>query len=155
MSRPASSQPGGRSASQRQRRLEDYPLKGHPIHWFDPQGEFARPRILLVGDAAGVDPLLGEGISFALAYGEVAAAAIADAFARRDFSFAGYRGRVMAHPILAQLTMRTRLARLAYRFQAPWLIKGMWRAAPWIIRGLARYNPDYVPVRRPRVVRIS
>jgi geranylgeranyl reductase family protein len=141
--------------AERQRRLEDYPLKGHPIHWFDPRGEFARPRILLAGDAAGVDPLLGEGISFALAYGEVAAATIDQAFARRDFSFAGYRGRVLAHPILAQLTMRTRLARLAYRFRAPWFIKGMWRAAPWIIRGLARYNPDYVPVRQPRVVRVS
>jgi geranylgeranyl reductase family protein len=141
--------------AERQRRLEDYPLKGHPIHWFDPRGEFARPRILLAGDAAGVDPLLGEGISFALAYGEVAAAAIAEAFVRRDFSFAGYRGRVLTHPILAQLNMRSRLARLAYRFQAPWFIKGMWRAAPWIIRGLARYNPDYVPVRRPQVVRVS
>jgi len=141
--------------AERQRRLEDYPLKGHPIHWFDPQGEFARPRVLLAGDAAGVDPLLGEGISFALAYGEVAAAAIAAAFARRDFSFAGYRDQVLAHPILAQLRMRTRLARLAYRFQTPWLIKGMWRATPWIIRGLARYNPDYVPVRHPQVVRVS
>lgn len=141
--------------AERQRRLEDYPLKGHPIHWFDPRGEFARPRILLAGDAAGVDPLLGEGISFALAYGEVAAAAIAEAFAHRDFSFAGYRGQVLAHPILAQLNMRTRLARLAYRFQAPWFIKGMWQVAPWIIRGLARYNPDYVPVRQPRVVRVS
>ena len=48
---------------QRQRRLNEYPLKGHPIHWFDRQGQFARERILLAGDAAGADPLLGEGIS--------------------------------------------------------------------------------------------
>jgi geranylgeranyl reductase family protein len=141
--------------AERQRRLEDYPLKGHPIHWFDPQGEFARPRILLAGDAAGVDPLLGEGISFALAYGDVAAAAIDEAFARGDFSFAGYRRRILTHPVLSHLKWRVGLARLAYRFQSPWFIKGMWRAAPWIIRGLARYNPDYIPVRRPQVVRVS
>jgi flavin-dependent dehydrogenase len=143
------------SMAERQRRLEDYPLKGHPIHWFDPRGEFARPRILLVGDAAGVDPLLGEGISFALAYGEVAAAAIAEAFAQRDFDFSDYRRRILTHPILSHLKWRVGLARLAYRFQAPWLVKGVWQAIPWIIRGLAWYNPDYVPIRKPRLVRVS
>jgi flavin-dependent dehydrogenase len=141
--------------AERQRKLEDYPLKGHPIHWFDPQGMFSRPRLLLVGDAAGVDPLLGEGISFALAYGEVAAAAISEAFARQEFSFAGYRSRIVAHRILSHLPMRARLARLAYRFNYPWLVRLFWRFTPLIVRLLAWYRRDYVPVREPRLVKIS
>ncbi len=143
------------SLARRQRNLADYPLKGHPIHWFDPKADFARPRVLFVGDAAGVDPLLGEGISFALAYGEVAAATIIDAFARQQFDFADYKVRILTHAILSQLCMRAKLARLAYRFRSPWLVRAVWRLAPWLVRGLAWYNPAYVPVRQPRLVRVS
>lgn len=143
------------SLATRQRNLADYSLKGHPIHWFDPGADFARPRILLAGDAAGVDPLFGEGISFALAYGEVAAAAIIAAFARQQFDFADYKARIMTHPILSQLRMRTRIARLAYRIRSPWLVQALWRLVPWVIRGLVWYNPACVPVRQPRLVRVN
>ena len=54
--------------------LEDYELQGHPIRWFSPFNQFSVPRVLLVGDAAGVDGIFGEGISMALAYGKIAAA---------------------------------------------------------------------------------
>ncbi|MEM7346364.1 MAG: FAD-dependent monooxygenase, partial [Chloroflexota bacterium] len=47
--------------AQRQQDLAQFPLKGHPIRWFNRLGQFARPRIILVGDAAGVDPMVGEG----------------------------------------------------------------------------------------------
>jgi geranylgeranyl reductase family protein len=139
----------------RERRLEDYPLKGHPLHWFDPQGRFAQARVLMVGDAAGVDPLLGEGISFALAYGEVAAAAINEAFARQNFSFADYRTRILAHRTLSHLRMRAGLAQLFHRFDYPWMVKLVWRITPLIIRGLPWYRRDYVPVREPRLVKVS
>ncbi|MEW5961919.1 MAG: FAD-dependent monooxygenase, partial [Chloroflexota bacterium] len=143
-----------RALARRGRHLEEYPLSGHPLHWFDPTGRFSQPRVLLVGDAAGVDPLLGEGISFALAYGEVAAAAIAAAFSRQDFSFADYKSRILAHHTLSHLHMRARLARLAYRFNYPWLVRLFWRFTPLIVRALARYQRDYVPVREPRLVKI-
>lgn len=110
----------------RERNLNDYELKGHPIYWFDRQGKFARPRILLAGDAAGVDPLLGEGISFALAYGQVAAMEIIDAFARQDFNFATYKKHIMAHPILKQLHTRTIMARLLYMTKNPFLLARIW-----------------------------
>ena len=109
--------------SERQHRLTDYPLKGHPIHWFDRRGQFARPRILMVGDAAGVDPMVGEGISFALGYGPVAAAAISDAFDRCDFSFSTYRDRVLTDPLLRELPYRSRIARLVYSLKQPWQIQ--------------------------------
>jgi flavin-dependent dehydrogenase len=50
-----------------------------PIHTYAPGARLAAPSVLLVGDAAGVDPLMGEGISFALEYGVLAARAIAAA----------------------------------------------------------------------------
>jgi len=59
-------------------RVGDCKVEGHPIHLFAPRSVLSAPRILLAGDAAGVDPLLGEGISLALGYGELAAQAILD-----------------------------------------------------------------------------
>lgn len=143
------------SLAQRDRDLANYPLKGHPIHWFNPKGSFARPRILLAGDAAGVDPMFGEGISFALAYGDVAAAAIIDAFARRDFGFADYKKRLLRHRILSQLRLRVNAARTAYFFDYPRLVTFFWNFAPVVIRVLAWLNPYYVPVDQPRLIRLN
>jgi menaquinone-9 beta-reductase len=47
-----------------------------PIRTFVPGAPIAAPHALLVGDAAGCDPLMGEGISYALEYGIMAADAI-------------------------------------------------------------------------------
>lgn len=135
----------------RQRNLDDYQLKGHPIRWWDRNGRFAVPHILLVGDAAGADPLFGEGISFALGYGEVAATAIEDAFQRQDFTFATYRQRLLDHPLFWQLTFRTRLARFVYLLKYPWLVRLGWRVARWVIRFTRWRDPNYVPAERPQI----
>jgi flavin-dependent dehydrogenase len=47
-----------------------------PIRWFDAADRYARGRVILAGDAAGVDPLMGEGISCAFEHGKLAAGAI-------------------------------------------------------------------------------
>src|SRR5580704_8209456 len=47
-----------------------------PIRWFDARDSYARGRVILAGDAAGVDPLMGEGISCAFEHGKLAAGAI-------------------------------------------------------------------------------
>lgn len=39
--------------------LDDCEIQSHPIRWFEPQNRFSVPRVLLVGDAAGADPLFG------------------------------------------------------------------------------------------------
>ncbi len=89
-------------------------LMGHPERWFHPQDVYSRPRVLLVGDAAGVEPWLGEGISMALAYGPIAAATILTALERQDFSFADYRQRILSQQ-LGKILRRNRLvARLFY-----------------------------------------
>jgi flavin-dependent dehydrogenase len=137
------------SLDERERDLEDYKLKGHPIRWWDRDGQFSMPRVLLVGDAAGADPLMGEGISFALGYGQVAAGAIADAFERRDFSFATYQERILADPLFKQLDIRTRLARLAYKLNYPPFVRLVWRIIPWFMRFTRWRDPDYVPTEMP------
>ena len=58
-------------------------FKAFPIRWFDATASFVNGRVLLAGDAAGVDPLMGEGISCAFEHGKLAAAAI-DASMRGD-----------------------------------------------------------------------
>jgi flavin-dependent dehydrogenase len=140
--------------AERDRNLEDYSLKGHPIHCFDAKGRFAMPHVILAGDAAGVDPMLGEGISFALAYGEVAAAAIVDAFAREDFSFTTYKKQILRHPILSQLRTRATAARIAYRLKSPRLLGWMWKMVPFVVRATALFKPYAIPVSTPRLVKL-
>jgi len=72
-------------------------FRSFPIRWFAAGGGFARRRAMLAGDAAGVDPLMGEGISYAFEHGRLAAAAAArfldgDRAALADYDLALHRG---------------------------------------------------------------
>lgn len=138
------------SMSERDRNLNDFELKGHPIRWWDRNSQFSMPRIILVGDAAGVDPLVGEGISFALGYGDVAADAIENAFLRRDFDFDDYRTRLLDHSLFRHLDRRTQLAYLAYKFNNPLLTRATWSAIRHGIRRTRWGNPDYDPIEQPQ-----
>jgi flavin-dependent dehydrogenase len=63
-----------------------------PIRWFRRgRTRVSAPNVLLVGDAAGVDPLMGEGISLAMEYGSFAAAAAIEAQRSGDYSAVGYQ----------------------------------------------------------------
>ncbi len=53
------------------------PFRAFPIRWFDSRDHYTSGRVILAGDAAGVDPLMGEGISCAFEHGKLAARAIA------------------------------------------------------------------------------
>jgi menaquinone-9 beta-reductase len=52
-------------------------VKAFPIRWYDARDCYVSGCTILAGDAAGVDPLMGEGISCAFEHGKLAAAAIA------------------------------------------------------------------------------
>jgi flavin-dependent dehydrogenase len=92
----------------------DQRWQGHPERWFHPQATYAQPNVLLAGDAAGVEPFAGEGISFALQYGQVAALELVTAFQHNEFRFDGYRERIMEGGLGKSLNLRRRLAKLAY-----------------------------------------
>jgi flavin-dependent dehydrogenase len=88
--------------------------KAFPIRTLTPRSTLAAPRALLVGDAAGCDPLMGEGISFALEYGALAAEMLVAAAASDDWSFAGYATAVHRGPIGRKLRRLGLGARLFY-----------------------------------------
>jgi flavin-dependent dehydrogenase len=114
--------------------LAEAQLMGHPERRFDPRATFAVPHVLLVGDAAGVDPLLGEGIAHALMYGGVAAEALSDAFARGDFRFSDYKARLLRSPVGRDLMFKVRLARLAYGlFRRRWSLRLAWILADRLV----------------------
>lgn len=73
--------------------------RAFPIHTYAPGARLAAPDAVLVGDAAGVDPLMGEGISFALEYGCTAADAIVAARPSGRVDVAAYEAAVHAGPI--------------------------------------------------------
>ena len=103
------------SMAARDRSLADYELKGHPLRWFDPNSAFNRPNVLLVGDAAGADPMVGEGISTAIAYGKLASEIIVEAFASADYSFESYRDRLVRSPLGNNLLRKLMIAGVIYR----------------------------------------
>ena len=114
--------------------LNDVELKGHPIRWFSPQNRLSMPRVLLVGDAAGADPMFGEGISIALGYGALAAGEIGESIARDDFSFARYKSRVLRSPLGQTLLARWAISQVLYRLRWPWIQRFLWRSMGWFIR---------------------
>ena len=107
--------------------LDHYEIKGHPIRWFSPNNQVSAARVLLVGDAAGADPFLGEGISIALGYGALAAREIGEAFQRDEYSFNGYRPRVLKSALGRVLIARWVLAHIVYLFRWKWFQVLTWR----------------------------
>ena len=107
--------------------LDRYEIQGYPIRWFSPENEMSVPRVLLVGDAAGADPIFGEGISIALGYGTIAAREISESFRRREFSFGGYRLRVLRSALGQTLIARWIIAFLIYPIKWRWFQILLWR----------------------------
>jgi len=107
--------------------LEKYEIKGHPIRWFSPQNQMSVPRVLLVGDAAGADPFLGEGISIALGYGALAAREIGEAFQQNEFLFNGYKRRLLRSALGQVLIARWIIAQIIYSFKWKWFQILVWR----------------------------
>ena len=82
----------------------------HPIPWYSDDDILSQPNVILVGDAAGVEPAFGGGIHLSLSYGEVAAQAIIDAFQTHDFSFRDYTQRIQSHEVGKHISTCARLA---------------------------------------------
>lgn len=86
----------------------------HPIRLFHWRAKLATRRVLLVGDAAGVDPLMGEGISYAFEYGRLAAESIAAAWQRGDDCVASYDEEVKNSWMGRKLRRLKRLEQMFY-----------------------------------------
>jgi flavin-dependent dehydrogenase len=81
-------------------------FRAFPIYGYAPGRPLAAPHVVLAGDAAGAEPLMGEGISFALEYGKFAAQALLSALRTKQFDFSQYT------EILSRAWLGKRLTRL-------------------------------------------
>jgi len=91
-----------------------YRVKQFAERGFEPGAELARPRVLLVGEAAGIDIATGEGIGQAIEYGSVAGPYLARALADDDLGFADWRRTIDRHHLGLQLRIRHAAATVFY-----------------------------------------
>jgi menaquinone-9 beta-reductase len=91
-----------------------YRVKQFAERGFEPGAPLARPRVLLVGEAAGIDIATGEGIGQAIEYGAIAGPYLARALADDDLGFAGWRRAVDLHHLGLQLRVRHAAYRAFY-----------------------------------------
>jgi flavin-dependent dehydrogenase len=89
-----------------------YLWDGHPIPWMEKKSNLSQPNIIMVGDAAGIEPLLGGGIHLALSYGDLAAKAIVNAYHSNDFSYNTYSTDYQNHIVGRYIN---KLSHLAYK----------------------------------------
>jgi flavin-dependent dehydrogenase len=117
---PSRHLPGAEIERLLRRTLETYgveltsPARGWPAWRYDPRAQIAGPHLVCVGDAAGIDPLTGEGIAVGLEQGMIAAGAIVHALASGDFQFAGYAAAVRAATVGRELALDRWAAALLY-----------------------------------------
>lgn len=120
--------------------LEDYRVYGESVPVFQTDGPFSAPRVLLVGDAIGVDGVFGEGIGPAMGQGAIAARAIVEAFESGDFSFPNYRADILRSGVGISLKRRAFLASLLYRLRWSSLQRFLWwrcgKVAEWVVKSL-------------------
>jgi len=116
----AASQKGGlkeplrRALAARGLDLDACHLQGHLERELDLADSLARPRVILAGEAAGIDPTLGEGIAQAIAYGDVVAQEVVRAHHTGDWSFRGYRRRLLRSRLGQELIGTRHLADRLY-----------------------------------------
>jgi menaquinone-9 beta-reductase len=94
--------------------LGNYRLKQFAERGFEPGAAISKPRVLLVGEAAGIDIATGEGIAQAIEYGAVAGPYLARAFAADDLGFRTWRRHVDVRHVGWQLRVRHACYRAFY-----------------------------------------
>lgn len=129
------------------------PPRRYAERGFVPGAPLSAPRVILVGEAGGIDPVLGEGIAQAIQLGDLAGAFLARALARGELGLEGWASAVARARVGLDLHARSRATRLVYgaaraRFEAALF------AAPSLARAGARYFAG-TPVARSLLARAA
>lgn len=104
-------------------------------------------RALLVGEAAGIDPVLGEGIAQAVLYGATAGAFLAEASRRDDWSMRGFGAALRRSRVGIDLRLRTAMTRLVYGSTRPVVERWVSRSTALAEGGMAYFAGRRVPRR--------
>ena len=115
--------------------------RGWPVWGYDPGAPVSAPRLLTVGDAAGIDGLTGEGIAVAMEQAAIAGDAVARALATGDVGFRGYRRALRRATVGRELALDRWLARLIYQRGPGW--------RRWL--SLVLFDPDVLEMYAARV----
>lgn len=83
---------------------------------FEPHEPFSRGRVMLVGEAAGVDPITGEGIAEAIQYGSVAGTYLAHKLRTGQPDLTDWRRHILRSPVGADLLLRRWGAFLCFKY---------------------------------------
>lgn len=94
--------------------LSSFRKKRFAERGFERHRPVSRPHVLLVGEAAGIDPVTGEGIAQAIQYGAVAGRYLARRLEDRRFDFADWSVEVRRTMIGRDLGVRERGVHLFY-----------------------------------------
>lgn len=124
-------------------RVKRYAERGLSLH--EPM---SRPRALLVGEAAGIDPALGEGIAQAVLYGAAAGPYLARSLERGDFDFADWRRALSRSRVGIDLGVRSRVTPWLYGRTRPWLERWVSGSRDLAAAGLRYFAGERVPRRR-------
>lgn len=89
--------------------LGAYRVKRFSERGFEPGRALSRPGAILVGEAAGIDPMLGEGIAQAIDYGALAGRYLAEKLASNRLRFEDWSLRVALSILGADLRFRAEL----------------------------------------------
>jgi flavin-dependent dehydrogenase len=108
---------------------------------YHPSTPVAAPRLITVGDAAGIDGLTGEGIAVAMEQAQVAGDAVARALTTGEVGFAGYRRALRKAVVGRELALDRHLARLLYQAGPGW--------RRWL--SLVLFDPDVLEMYAARV----
>ncbi len=120
--------------------LPERGTRGWPAWGYHPRTTISEPRVVTVGDAAGIDGLTGEGIAIAMEHAVVAGDAIHTALTDGDMSFDGYCTQIRRAIVGRELALDRWLARLLYRGK-------LWRY--WL--SLVLYDPEVLEMYAARI----
>jgi flavin-dependent dehydrogenase len=95
--------------------LGQYRVKRMAERGFEPHQPFSSRRVLLVGEAAGVDPLTGEGIAEAIQYGALAGPYLARKTEIGDLELTDWKTHFLKSSLGSDLLFRRWLALLCFR----------------------------------------
>jgi flavin-dependent dehydrogenase len=130
----------GRGLAEHGIALPDRAARGWPAWGYQPSRPVAGPRVLTVGDAAGIDGLTGEGIAVAMEQATIAGDLIDRGLRDRQLGFAGYRRTLRRAVVGRELALDRHLARMLYDSRR-------WR--DWL--ALVLYDPDVIEMYARRV----
>jgi flavin-dependent dehydrogenase len=106
---------------------------------FEPHSPLSRPRLLLVGEAAGIDPVTGEGIAQAIQYGGVAGSYLAEKLERGELEFDDWAHEVRRTMIGRDLFVRVRGVPLFYGGPRPNVERFLLETPEFIRLGLQHF----------------